>query len=166
MKKAFSLSELLLALGIISVIATFMITTVIPLGDEKKNKTLANKALLTLEEAYALQITNDSGRDASELGKEFLLSRMTSGANPVLPIYEASGNAVQLPNGMIIYNDFGELFVDVDGSEGETRSTLSNPPRACGNADILRFFIDGSEIIPDYNCGNAAEYFDYDGDVR
>ncbi len=168
MKKAFSLSELLLALGIVAVISTLMITTVIPKGDEKKYATLAHKAYLTLEEAYGVQIMRDGGRDASDYGAGNVLSHATSGDTPALPIYDsnASRSRVQLPNGMVLNNTSSYIYVDVDGIEGKTKSTLNNPPSSCGNNDILRFKIDGSEISPDYNCGLAKEYYEYDNDLR
>ncbi len=173
MKKAFSLTELLLALGIVAVIGTLMITTVIPKGDEKKYSTLAHKAYLTLEEAYGVQIMKDGGQDASNYGAGNVLSRMISGDPPSLPAYDHSGNVVQLPNGMILYNkggtnSTGSIYVDLDGIEGKTRSTLDNKPSACATSatDILRFIIDGSDISPDYDCGLAREYFEYDNDLK
>ena len=166
MKKAFSLSELLLALGIVAVISTLVITTVIPKGDEKKYATLANKAFLTLEEAYDVQIMNDAGQDASDYGPGNVLNRMISGDTPALPIYERNGNVAQLPNGMIINNAGSNLFVDMDGIEGKTRSTLNSPPNNCGEADILLFIINGSEISPNYNCGFAKEYFEYNDQIN
>ncbi|MBQ3102204.1 hypothetical protein IJC60_04285 [bacterium] len=165
-KVAFSLSELLLAVGIVAVISTLMITTVIPKGDEKKYSTLANKAYLTLEEAYDVQIMNDGGLDASNYGAEEVLFRMVQGETPALPTYARNGNVAQLPNGMIINNTGANLFVDIDGIEGKTRSTLNSPPRRCGESDILLFVIDGSDISPDYDCGFAREYFEYNDRIN
>ncbi len=157
MKKAFSLSELLLALGIVAVISSLMITTVIPKGDEKKYETLANKAYLTLEEAYGVQIMNDSGRIVTSNN---VLNWMVAGG--ALPVYDSGDNVAQLPNGMIIYNAGAFLYVDIDGVEGKTKTTLDNASELtdCA-ADVLRFRIHGSNISPDYNCGNAREYFEY-----
>lgn len=164
MKKAFSLTELLLALGIVAVVATLMITTVIPKGDQKKYSTLANKAYLILEEAYDVQIMNDAGRNVTEVGTNNVLKWMVAGG--ALPVYDtnASKNAVQLPNGMILNNTDSSIYVDLDGIEGKTRSTLNNPPSSYSDnkADVLRFIFDGAEITPDYNCELAKEYFEYD----
>ena len=162
MKKAFSLSELLLALGIVAIISSLMITTVIPKGDEKKYATLANKAFLTLEEAYGVQIMNDSGRIEPAYN---VLDWMVEGG--ALPVYDSDENVAQLPNGMIIYNVGNTLWVDIDGVEGKTKSTLniSDAPTSCA-ADILKFKINGSSITPDYNCGSAKEYFEYDNSLE
>ena len=162
MKKAFSLSELLLALGIVAIISSLMITTVIPKGDEKKYATLANKAYLTLEEAYGVQILNDSGR--IEPASNVLDWMVEGGA---LPVYDNTNNVAQLPNGMIIYNVGNDLWVDIDGVEGKTHSTLNinDAPTSCA-ADILKFEIDGSSILPDYDCGSAKEYFEYDNSLQ
>ena len=168
MKKAFSLAELLLAVGIVAVISTLMITTVIPKGDEKKYATITNKAYLTLQEAYGVQILNDGGRDASDYGSNKVLSRMTSGATPALPYYEKNSSTAQLPNGMIIYNSSNYLYVDLDGIEGKTKSILAKPPSSADKdkADILRFRINGSELTPDYDFGYAREYFEYDESLQ
>lgn len=171
MKKAFSLTELLLALGIVAVIATLMITTVIPKGDEKKYSTLANKAYLTLENAYGVQIMNDGGRDASDYGAENVLSHLINGNPPALLVYDnnAAETAAQLPNGMVLYNTSNSIYVDLDGIEGKTYTPLksaSNLTNKCDKADVLKFIINGSDISPDYDCGFAKEYFEYDDGLK
>lgn len=180
MKKAFTLSELLLALGIVAVISSLMITTVIPKGDEKKYSSLAHKAYLTLEEAYDVQIMNDAGQDARDYGAGSLLYHMITGTPSALPYYANEGKyKVQLPNGMILYNTSGTtkgegfIYVDLDGIEGKTKTTLSNAKNLTGlctgknkRADVLRFIIENSDISPDYNCGFAKEYLEYDDSLE
>ena len=136
-KQAFTLAEVLLVVGIIGVIAAVTIPAVTTSNQNKKFTALTKKAQATLQGA----IDNKMGYTLSRPGN-FLFRWLVDGeevnhntikfverddANEILTtpdgmVFLADGNRVG--NGRLRYE--GKVFVDLNGAEGPSRTTVDN----------------------------------------
>ncbi len=144
-KQAFTLAEVLLVLAIIGVIAAVTIPAIMQQSSEKKFATLAKKAQSTLQNAIDLKIATvpigpgDMGTNIFG----WLLDGEDDGTN-TLKAAKTSSNSrtIQTPDGMIFYDNTGtcstsstktnllgcsfEIRLDLNGSEGPTKTTVEN----------------------------------------
>ncbi len=154
MKKAFTLAEVLAALAIVGVIASVTVPTLQAGFHDRKYKSLAKKAQLTLQQSVDATLLEDKIRKArAGMGTVYWLAvdEYDIGGNtyvkeePSLRIIEDDHDgtlgSVQLTDGMIVQdsktlnpnvcascagNNPCAIYVDVDGRSGPTGGTVSS----------------------------------------
>ena len=154
MKKAFTLAEVLAALAIVGVIAAVTVPTLQAGYLDRKYKSLAKKAHLTLQQAVDATILDDKIRKArAGMGTVYWLAVDSYTANgktytkeePSLRILASSvyskKSTIKLTDGMIIQDSntldvdlcascatdrLCAIYVDVDGNSGPTGTTIGN----------------------------------------
>lgn len=160
MKTGFTLAELLIALAILGVIATFTIPKVLQSQQDSKFKSIAKEAIATASEAYQLYKLKGQVTSATTFGNltQYMnyLAVDTStqldnyqGALPVAGSSCASMPCIRLHNGSTVYWDPAESFngtattnvitfmIDPDGKV--TDGTANGP----GHALLVLLYYDG-----------------------
>lgn len=175
MKKAFTLAEVLAALAIVGVIASVTIPTLQAGYQDKKYKSLAKKAHLTLQQALDATMLEDKIRKARVgMGLIYWLAVDSYEINGVtyekeepslrtISVDDSGKMAkVKMTDGMIIQDsntcdscagdDECIIYVDVDGKSGPTGSTtstkLSKYADKASATDIMMFQCKNSMVMP------------------
>lgn len=139
-KRAFTLSEVLLVLGILGVITAVTIPTVTSANQNKKYKALAKKAQSTLQGAIDNKMAYTIQRPNAATYNDRLFEWLV--ANPefnwdTIKFVERNGEAITTPDGMVYLavggagddksrlKYRGVVYVDLNGSEGPTETTIN-----------------------------------------
>lgn len=180
-KTAFTLAEVLLVLGIIGIIASVTIPAVTTSNQNKKFSALAKKAQLTLQGA----IDNKMGYTLSRPKNDQLFIWLTDGASfgqDTIKYVKRDGETITTPDGMVFYaagdtlsdgklRYGGLVYVDLNGAEGPTQTTvkngtaLSDAANSLANFDVIAFRVtkNGDVIVPSYNANAEAKTKKYLG---
>ncbi len=165
-KKAFTLSEVLVVVAIISVVAVLTLPTVINSADRNKNITQLRKVQNELQAAFSQAITKYGDSEEWGTGYTLNINRIFEfldikrcGVTFPLSGYSFSGYPVcELKDGTIISTSSIAIYVAVDGINGNTKGK-----------SIFRFNINynSGEILPygygiDRNASTNAIKLDND----
>lgn len=156
-KQAFTLSEVLLVLGIIGVIAAVTIPTVTSSNQNKKYTALTRKAQTTLQGAIDNKLAYTLGRPAGNTLFAWLTAGEENG-HDTIKFIKKNGEIITTPDGMVFYADGahvtdgrlkyqGNVYVDLNGAGGPTETTvdngtiLKNAANSAVNFDVVSFEI-------------------------
>ncbi len=170
-KQAFTLAEVLLVLAIIGVIAAVTIPAIMQQSSEKKFSALAKKAQSTLQNAIVLKIaTVPIGPGDMRVNMlAWLLHGEEDGTNTLKATKaNADSTIIQVPDGMIYYINYGQncitestptnrigcetrIFVDLNGSEGPTKTTVEDATTTLWNSKDDKKAYDTISLWVNYN---------------
>ncbi len=156
-KSAFTLAEVLLVLGIIGVIAAVTIPAVTTSNQNKKFTALTKKAQSTLQGA----IDNKMGYTLSRPTSGNLITWLVAGSDfnqDTIKYVKKDDETITTPDGMVFYASgtaatngklkySGTVYVDLNGAEGPTQTTIDNGANLAGvansvtNFDVIAFDI-------------------------
>ena len=161
-KSGFTLSEVLLTLGIIGVVAAMTVPSLMNSTEDKKLSAAAKKAYNTLQNAISQKqaLTELTPEDIGATGQAPGLISFLAGTQgdkvPVLKFNAISGELVQLPDGILMTSTTGAcgsennesvgqtgcvVTVDINGEGGPTFSVLNQAqyPKTSSGAVTKQF---------------------------
>ena len=152
-KQAFTLSEVLLVVGIIGVIASVTIPAVTTSNQNKKFSALTRKAQSTLQGAIDNKMAYTIKRpNSAEYGNR-LFAWLVADEQfnwDTIKFVDRNAETISTPDGMVFYADGGEaggklkysgtVYVDLNGAEDPTKTTINNGDNLDNAADDARNF--------------------------
>ena len=134
-KQAFTISEVLLTVAIIGIIAAVATPTVTVSNQNKKYNALAKKAQSTLQGAIDNKIAYTLSRPTSNN----LFTWLVAGSvycHDTIKYVQKNGEIITTPDGMVYYANgvnadgklkySGKVYIDLNGSDGPTQTTVNN----------------------------------------
>lgn len=173
-KHAFTISEVLLTVAIIGIIAAVATPTVTVSNQNKKYSALAKKAQSTLQGA----IDNKVAYTLSRPSGNSLFTWLVSGSeysHDTIKFVQKNVEVITTPDGMVYYADgtssggklryTGRVYIDLNGSDGPTQSTVNNGANMttvennADNFDVIVFDISNDGNVEVTNA-KAKQYLD------